>query len=180
MKKIIVLMAVVACAALSQAAAIKWGNTSSSKITDLTGTTMTVANATAYALTFYLVDEGGNKVASLSSINSMSAGVLSGTGMTYSYTYGSDYSSGTTFSILGQMTVDGKDYEMTVGTYALTAVNNSGTDTFTWAAGTYGGSMWKATTPVTPPGPSGDIPEPTSGLLLVVGGALLALRRRQK
>lgn len=29
-------------------------------------------------------------------------------------------------------------------------------------------------------GGSGDVPEPTSGLLLVVGGALLALRRKQK
>ena len=31
----------------------------------------------------------------------------------------------------------------------------------------------------TPPGP-GPIPEPTSGLLLLVGGAMLALRRKQK
>ncbi len=29
-------------------------------------------------------------------------------------------------------------------------------------------------------GTTGDVPEPTSGLLLIVGGALLALRRRQK
>ena len=35
-----------------------------------------------------------------------------------------------------------------------------------------------ASTP-TPPGP-GPIPEPTSGLLLLVGGAMLALRRKQK
>ena len=33
----------------------------------------------------------------------------------------------------------------------------------------------------TPPGPTpGDVPEPTSGLLLLVGGAMLALRRKQK
>lgn len=44
-------------------------------------------------------------------------------------------------------------------------------------------SAWKsATAPVTPSGPGGTdpIPEPTSGLLLMVGGALLALRRKQK
>ena len=35
-----------------------------------------------------------------------------------------------------------------------------------------------ASTP-TPPGP-GPVPEPTSGLLLLVGGAMLALRRKQK
>ena len=34
-------------------------------------------------------------------------------------------------------------------------------------------------TPPTPPDP-GSIPEPTSGLLLLVGGAMLALRRKQK
>jgi len=39
---------------------------------------------------------------------------------------------------------------------------------------TVGGS-----TPPTPPGP-GPVPEPTSGLLLLVGGAMLALRRKQK
>ena len=33
---------------------------------------------------------------------------------------------------------------------------------------------------VTPPGPTPDVPEPTSGLLLVLGGAALALRRKQK
>ncbi len=41
---------------------------------------------------------------------------------------------------------------------------------------------WKAvggSTPPTPPGP-GPVPEPTSGLLLLVGGAMLALRRKQK
>ena len=36
-------------------------------------------------------------------------------------------------------------------------------------------------TPPTPPTPGpGGIPEPTSGLLLLVGGAMLALRRKQK
>ncbi len=35
------------------------------------------------------------------------------------------------------------------------------------------GKSWQSTS-------GGDIPEPTSGLLLIVGGALLALRRKQK
>ena len=35
---------------------------------------------------------------------------------------------------------------------------------------------WKSTSG----GSSGDVPEPTSGLLLLVGGAMLALRRKQK
>ena len=41
-------------------------------------------------------------------------------------------------------------------------------------------SGWSSISGSTPtPGPSG-IPEPTSGLLLLVGGAMLALRRKQK
>ena len=36
------------------------------------------------------------------------------------------------------------------------------------------------TTPSTPTGHGGGVPEPTSGLLLLVGGAMLALRRKQK
>ncbi len=38
---------------------------------------------------------------------------------------------------------------------------------------------WNAMTLTPTPGPT-DIPEPTSGLLIIVGGALLALRRKQK
>ena len=40
------------------------------------------------------------------------------------------------------------------------------------------GAFTAGSTP-TPPGP-GPVPEPTSGLLLLVGGAMLALRRKQK
>ena len=45
-------------------------------------------------------------------------------------------------------------------------------------AGKTFGEFYSGGTP-TPPGP-GPIPEPTSGLLLLVGGAMLALRRKQK
>ena len=54
------------------------------------------------------------------------------------------------------------------------------------APGTYNSALATAGTTgtmsggSTPPGPTPGIPEPTSGLLLVVGGAMLALRRKQK
>ena len=53
---------------------------------------------------------------------------------------------------------------------------NSGVPT-TWTVS--GIASLTPPTPPDPPGP-GPIPEPTSGLLLLVGGAMLALRRKQK
>ena len=46
-------------------------------------------------------------------------------------------------------------------------------------AKTIGDFTYVAASTPTPPGP-GPVPEPTSGLLLLVGGAMLALRRKQK
>lgn len=47
--------------------------------------------------------------------------------------------------------------------------------------GAIGGEGWTKISGSTPPGPGPDpVPEPTSGVLLVLGGAALALRRKQK
>ena len=46
-------------------------------------------------------------------------------------------------------------------------------------SGTYAGAGWYAAAATPTPGPTPGVPEPTSGLLLVVGGAMLALRRRR-
>ena len=57
------------------------------------------------------------------------------------------------------------------------------TSTVTFGFGNQGpatqGVAWTKVGGVTPPGPD-PVPEPTSGLLLVLGGAALALRRKQK
>ena len=173
MKKLMIVAAVALLAGMSQAAQIKWGNGTSSKLVGLDGTTaITAANATAWGLTLTLMHADGTATPSTqSSINSMSAGVMSTS--TWNYTYGTDASNGDEFYIHAIMTVDKKEYEMDIGKdspFAISAVNNTGTDTFTWAAGSYGGSMWKETAAV---------PEPTSGLLMLLGMAGLALRRRR-
>ena len=177
MKKLMIVAAVALLAGMSQAASVNWANSSTSKLYGLDGTTaITAANATAWGLTLTLMNADGTSTgSSYSAINSMSAGVLSKA--TWTYTYGTDASNGDQFYIHAIMKVDGKDYEMDIGKsspFTISAVNNTGTDTFTWTAGTYGGL---STTPAE--GKWSAVPEPTSGLLMLLGMAGLALRRRR-
>ncbi len=64
-----------------------------------------------------------------------------------------------------------------VKTPGATTTNNAKFTIADQAAATAGSGAWTKTVPNPGPGP---IPEPTSGLLLLVGGAMLALRRKQK
>ena len=107
----------------------------------------------------------------------MNAGVMNTS--TWTYTYGTDAQSGDAFYIKALMTVDGTTYEMNIyadgsatsGTmFTLGSdLDNTSRSTFTWASGTYGGTMWSAQS----------VPEPTSGLLLLLGMAGLALKRKR-
>ena len=164
-------------AGMSQAASVQWNNSTSAKLYGLDGTTaITAANATAWGLTVSLMYADGTATgSSISAINSMSAGVLSTAKWTY--TFDTDATTGDKFYLHAIMKVDGKDYEMDLfksSPFAITATNNGGTDTFTWAAGSYGGL---AATPTE--GAWSAVPEPTSGLLMLLGMAGLALRRRR-
>ena len=177
MKKLMMAVVIVCAAVGAQAAQITWGNTGTSLIYGLDGSTkMTTALATTYALSVELVDASGNTVASSSTFNAMAAGQVSNAA--YTYTYGDAYSAGSTFSIIAKMTVDGQAYEMKIGDFTITsATDNTGKDTFTWNAGNYGGL---ADTGTAGSGASwAAVPEPTSGLLFALGLCGLALKRKR-
>ena len=180
MKKLMIVAAAALLAGMSQAAMVQWSNGTTSKLVGLDGTTaITAANATAWNLTVTLMYADGTSTgSSRSTINSMSAGVLSTAKWTY--TFDTDATTGDKFYIHAIMKVDGKDYEMDLfksSPFALTATNNGSSETFTWAAGTYGGLAGTATAGTA--GAWSAVPEPTSGLLMLLGMAGLALRRRR-
>jgi len=175
-----IVAAVALLAGMSQAASVQWNNSTSSKLYGLDGSTaITAANATAWDLTVSLMYADGTATgSSISAINSMSAGVLSTAKWTY--TFDTDATTGDKFYLHAVMTVDKQTYEMDIGKdnpFAITAVNNTGTDTFTWASGTYGGLAGTGTAGTG--GAWSAVPEPTSGLLMLLGMAGLALRRRR-
>ena len=181
MKKLITVATATLIAGFSYAASVNWANGSTSKMVGLDGTTpITAANAVSWGLTLTLMNADGTSTgSSYSSINSMNAGVLSKA--TWTYNYGTDAQNGDEFYIKALMTVDGTTYEMDIGKDSPFSISlagdNTGRDTFTWAAGTYGGLAGTATAGSA--GAWSAVPEPTSGMLLLLGMAGLALRRRR-
>lgn len=91
-----------------------------------------------------------------------------------------DTEKSTTYYALVLTTYESGDVKGYIANKATAIINTAGSDaSITDLAN--GGTGWTmlSTTPVVPGG-EGGVPEPTSGLLLIVGGALLALRRKQK
>ena len=184
MKKLVVFVVSAMFAAITQAASVGWG----------------LAGANNYAgdaYQFFVIGQNG-----ASSIATITALLDAGTD-TSSYAFGSgkvasngssnvgfatsgkELSAGTyeTFFVVfdSDSLVSGSaNYAVVSGAATLTKTIGANTASVTFAAGnqsTYlnNSSNWKSFGPA-----SGGVPEPTSGLLLLVGAGMLALRRKQK
>ena len=175
MKKLVMLMvaAVLACAA--EAASVNWG---ASGLTDFKGGT------------FYLFDSSkqSDVLAALGAVDDTTASALanmaitSGTVTTKGKATANNTDVGNVTSVMalvfeGSTIADGVAYKYIVDDISSMVYTPPAS-----APGSLASNLATAGTSGTmsAAGGGGDVPEPTSGLLLLVGGAMLALRRKQK
>ena len=185
MKKLVVIAAVALIAGLANAASVSWSNPTSARITGLDGQNITQANAKAWALQAILVNTTtGEELQTIGSSTVSAIGKTAGTltGANYTYTYGDTVKKGDVLSVILKMTVDGQAYELDTGlSMTITASDDGGTDAFNnstaWGTSSYGGASGWAK--AGGGGGGADGPEPTSGLLLLVGAGILGLRRKR-
>ena len=183
MKKISVLLLAVCAAVFAQAASIDWsvGATKSNKIYGPDGTT--VFGKTAGDAAYLILADYADGIKDALSAGTFSASTEGVVGKAVGFTSNGGVNSSTaTSSLLSDASSyafsvlfvngDGSQYVMTAPQTATT----SDADTVRDLAASYSdikSAGWQSSS-------GGDVPEPTSGLLLLVGGAMLALRRKQK
>ena len=169
MKKIMLALAVAVIAGFAQAATVKWGTgTVANGFVDENGASL--ANSTAYTVTAILWDATGTTQLESQTVTTANAtGAYAGT-----FTYAAAASTGYMLSAIiekndgtASMTMDkaafttpasgAKQLNITTGANFATTGNK-------WASG-----GWETS----------GAPEPTSGLLLLVGAGILGLRRKR-
>lgn len=178
MKKVMMLFAAALLAGFAQAAYVNWG---ASSLTDYKGGN------------YYLFDgsKQSDVLAALGAVDSSTATTLAGMALTSGSVStkgkitanGVDMGSSTTLMavVFNGDIADGVGYKYIVDDVSsmlfTPPASAPGSVASTLATAGTAGTMSAGS--VTPDPPSGT-PEPTSGLLLLVGGAMLALRRKQK
>ena len=189
MKKLVVFAACAVLAAVTHAATVGWGLTGAKSYANDAYQFFVIGQngATSIATITALLDAGTD-----TSAYAFGSGKIGSTGL-------ATVSAGASGKTLDAGTYTGffvvfdaaspasgsANYAVVSGAANLTRNIAANTATISFSAGSAASilddsSNWKSFGPATPtPGP-GPIPEPTSGLLLLVGGAMLALRRKQK
>ena len=182
MKKLMVMMAAVALAACAHAAvAVTWQTGTGIKdvkgnafTTDTTGYTASVLYSTAADMSS--VFDAGGTLTDTSYATKGSAGFAGKTG--------ANFAPGTYYT---QITVTedatGATWKSGIGSFTIAEGQSAGpTANFSTGLGLGGSSLIGDTSYSGGSGGGGTegVPEPTSSILLLVGGAMLALRRKQK
>ena len=193
MKKLMIMLAAIAATVAVNAASVDWlykvTGAAGGSDSEFTGYTAYLVDAAYYTglseVTADSITGSGNYIQSASLTQTGS----SGKGASKKYIFSTPakvYSDdslveGTTYNYyLVLVDAAGENYTATAYNYTARSVTGSpAVDDITLdvPSSTVSSSM---TAFATGGGGGGDIPEPTSGLLLLVGGAMLALRRKQK
>ena len=179
MKKVVVMGLAVLAAVVANAASINW-KTSLSGGAVYSDSSTVLASGTAYLIDASVLSqaklasaiEGGKSFADVTSGKTLanaavSAGKINNTFATDSYAAGDSVN----FYVV---VLNGNNYYASESVAATVKGVGDTTVQFKLTAGTKAAGAWKDAT-----GTGGGVPEPTSGLLLLVGGAMLALRRRR-
>ena len=192
------MLAAVAAAVAVNAASVDWNyeitGAAGGSATEFTGYTAYLVDATYYSglsevtaasITGTNPDTGKNNyIQSAALTQTGSSG--KGTNKKYVFSTGAqEYSDaslaeGTTYNYY-LVLVDAAGENYYAQSYSYTARDGTATPTAdAFTAAVSGATVSSGMTAFSTGGGGGDIPEPTSGLLLLVGGAMLALRRKQK
>ena len=201
MKKLMFMIAAVAMAASLQAASMQWGiDKTAFKLSDgnslPNGVTVYLLNADAsdYATFTAGLADGSITSANVASKAASYTGLLMDTKATKSSANTTSTGMGKNYAYIAPQTISVDDLDAhyyTVLTFDPTASDGSyllsgkvaakgyeGSDSSGGQSASFGSSDFSSWSTPASPTPGG-IPEPTSGLLLVLGGAMLALRRRR-